>query len=177
MAVQLWLYVWKDWALSSSGLSSRVSSQHNDLRVSIEWQQKLSSFLMFRIKSYKPISVHSMGGKHAQDLTTFKERKNRLSTLMGCEGILQSKYSVTSVLSTFCYLMDYHRSTRILCSWNFPGKNSGMGCHFLLQEIFLTQGLNLGLLHCRQILYPLSHQGKKSTQILMDIYLAIESET
>ena len=114
---------------------------------------------MFRIKSYKPISVHSMGGKHAQDLTTFKERKNRLSTLMGCEGILQSKYSVTSVLSTFCYLMDYHRSTRILCSWNFPGKNSGMGCHFLLQEIFLTQGLNLGLLHCRQILYHLSHQG------------------
>ena len=35
------------------------------------------------------------------------------------------------------------------------------GCHFLLQGIFLTQGLNLGLLHCRQILYHLSHQGKK----------------
>ena len=34
-----------------------------------------------------------------------------------------------------------------------------MGCHFLLQGIFLTQGLNPGLLHCRQILYHLSHQG------------------
>ena len=34
-----------------------------------------------------------------------------------------------------------------------------MDCHFLLQRIFLTQGLNLGLLHCRQILYHLSHQG------------------
>ena len=33
------------------------------------------------------------------------------------------------------------------------------GCHFLLQGIFLTQGLDLGLLHCRQILYHLSHQG------------------
>ena len=33
-----------------------------------------------------------------------------------------------------------------------------MGCHFLLQGIFLTQELNLGLLHCRQILYHLSHQ-------------------
>ena len=35
-----------------------------------------------------------------------------------------------------------------------------MGCHSLLQEIFLIQALNLGLLHCRRILYPLSHQGR-----------------
>ena len=34
-----------------------------------------------------------------------------------------------------------------------------MGCHFLLQGIFPTQGLNSGLLHCRQMLYRLSHQG------------------
>ena len=34
-----------------------------------------------------------------------------------------------------------------------------MGCHFLLQGIFLTQGLNPGLLHCRQILYQLSSEG------------------
>ena len=37
------------------------------------------------------------------------------------------------------------------------GKNIGMGCHALLQGIFLAQGSNLGLLHHRQILYPLSH--------------------
>ena len=36
-----------------------------------------------------------------------------------------------------------------------------MGCHFLLQGIFLTQGSNPGLLHCRQMLYHLSHQGSK----------------
>ena len=41
----------------------------------------------------------------------------------------------------------------------FPGKNTGVGCHFLLWEIFPTQGLNLGLLHCRQTLYCLSHKG------------------
>ena len=34
-----------------------------------------------------------------------------------------------------------------------------MACHFLLQGIFLTQGLNPGLPHCKQILYHLSHQG------------------
>ena len=49
--------------------------------------------------------------------------------------------------------------TRLCHQWDFPGKNTGVGCHFLLQGIFPTQGLNPGLLHCRQTLYPLSHQG------------------
>ena len=40
-----------------------------------------------------------------------------------------------------------------------PGKNTGVGCHVLLQGIFPTQGSNPGLPHCRQILYHLSHQG------------------
>ena len=35
---------------------------------------------------------------------------------------------------------------RLLCPWDFPGKNTGVGCHFLLQGIFLTQGSNLCLL-------------------------------
>ena len=39
------------------------------------------------------------------------------------------------------------------------GKNTGVGCHALLQGIFPTQGLNPGLVHCGQILYLLSHQG------------------
>ena len=40
-----------------------------------------------------------------------------------------------------------------------PGKNTGVGCHALLQGIFPTQGSNPGLLHCRRILYHLSHWG------------------
>ena len=48
---------------------------------------------------------------------------------------------------------------RLLCPWNSPGKNTGAGCHFLLQVVFLTQGCNPGLLRCKQILYCLSHQG------------------
>ena len=40
-----------------------------------------------------------------------------------------------------------------------PGKNTGMGCHALLQGIFPTQGSNPGLPHCRWIPYHLSHQG------------------
>ena len=45
---------------------------------------------------------------------------------------------------------------RLLRAQDFPGKNTRVDCHFLLQGIFLTQGLNLDLLHCRQILYQMS---------------------
>ena len=47
-----------------------------------------------------------------------------------------------------------------------PGKNTGMDCHILLHGIFPTQGLNPGLLCCRQILYHLSHQGSPEWSIL-----------
>ena len=47
--------------------------------------------------------------------------------------------------------------TSLLCPCNFPGKSTGVGCHFLLQGILPTQGLNPGLPHCRQVLYHLSH--------------------
>ena len=52
-------------------------------------------------------------------------------------------------------LLQPHRLwfTRLLCPRDFPGKNAGVACHFLLQRIFQTQGLNPCLLHCRQILY------------------------
>ena len=62
---------------------------------------------------------------------------------------------------------------RLLCPWDSPGKNTGVGCSALLQGIFPTRGSNPGLLHCRSILYHLSHQGscrcklgspKKTTQ-------------
>ena len=60
-----------------------------------------------------------------------------------------------------CPTLRPHRRqpTRLPCPWDSPGKNTGVGCHFLLQEIFPTQGSNRGLPHCRQMLYHLSHQG------------------
>ena len=53
--------------------------------------------------------------------------------------------------------------TRLLSPWDFLGKSTGVGCHFLLQGIFLTQGSNPGLQHCRQMFYPLSHQGSRTS--------------
>ena len=46
---------------------------------------------------------------------------------------------------------------RLPCPWNLPDKNAGVGCHFLLQGSFLTQGLNLCLLHRQPASLPLSH--------------------
>ena len=54
---------------------------------------------------------------------------------------------------------------RLLCPWNSPGKNTGVGSHSLLQRIFPTQELNPGLLHWRHILYHLSHQRSPSLLI------------
>ena len=48
-----------------------------------------------------------------------------------------------------------------------PGKNTGVGGHALLQGIFPTQGSNLGLSHCRWILYSLSHQGSLTVLYLL----------
>ena len=50
-----------------------------------------------------------------------------------------------------------HGLPMLLCPWNSPGEE--YWSHFLLQWIFLTKGANLGLLHRRQVLYHLSHQG------------------
>ena len=59
---------------------------------------------------------------------------------------------VTQLCLTLC-------NPRLLCPWNSPGKNTRVGCHSHLQGIFTIQGLNLGLLHCKWIVYCLSHHG------------------
>ena len=56
-----------------------------------------------------------------------------------------------------------------------PSKNTGVGCHFFLQEIFPTQGSNLGLPHCRWILYHLTHQG--SPRILEWVFFSFSRRT
>ena len=60
------------------------------------------------------------------------------------------------------------QSAGSLCPWLFQGKNTALGCHFLLQLIFLTQGSNsrlLCLLHWQAASLPLSHQKSPSWNI------------
>ena len=62
--------------------------------------------------------------------------------------------------------------TRLLCPWDFPSKDIGLGCHFLLQGIFPNQGSNSGLLHYRQILYQLKST-RKNESIKECIYVYV----
>ena len=52
---------------------------------------------------------------------------------------------------------------RLLCPWDSPGKNTGVGCHALLQGIVPSQGSKPGLLHCRQVLCHLSTRAGRQT--------------
>ena len=97
------------------------------------------------------ISEGEEGAKIGRVPTTFIIERNRLCCL------------VASVMSDS---LGPHglQPTRVLRPWDFPGRSTGVGCHFLLHGIFLTQGWNLGLPHCRQTLEGRcfchrSHQG------------------
>ena len=85
-------------------------------------------------------------GPHAQG---WLKRHGHASTCVTCVG-----HSVVSISVT-----PWTAAHQAPCPWDSPGKNTGVGSHSLLQGIFQTQGSNPGLLHCRQILHRLSHQG------------------
>ena len=113
---------------------------------------QLHAYLDFRGK--KNPKTYMLGkslcsAKHRKVLLTLRLFANALSFYFLCVFVTQSKF------------LPPHRlyPARLLCPWNFPGKNTGVDCHSLLQEIFLTQGSNPGLLHYRQTLYLLSFQG------------------
>ena len=68
--------------------------------------------------------------------------------------------SVTQPCRTLCDPMDCSPAGSSVHG-DPPGKNTGGGCHALLQGIFPIQGLKPSLLHCRSILYCLSHKGSQ----------------
>ena len=74
---------------------------------------------------------------------------------------LISDSSAVCMLSCFNWVQHFVTTWTVACqaplSMGFSGNNTGVGCHFLLQGIFPTQGSNPHLLHCRQILLQLSH--------------------
>ena len=71
------------------------------------------------------------------------------------------------------------RPVRFLCPWDFPGKNTRTGCHFLLQGIFLTQGSNpifFRLLHLQAGSLPLGLPGKATGGPTLNHLISLNSE-
>ena len=72
-----------------------------------------------------------------------------------CNLVMCNVCNVCLVTSVVCNSVQSYglQPARLLCPWDPLGKSTGEGCHVLLQGIFPIQGLNPGLLYCRQILY------------------------
>ena len=75
--------------------------------------------------------------------------------------ILNLLYLCCLVTKSCLTLLPPHKlqPARLLCPWDFPGKNTGVGCHFLFQENLPNPGWNLHLMNWQADSLPLSHQG------------------
>ena len=67
------------------------------------------------------------------------------------------------------------QATRLLCPWNSPGENTGVGSHSLLWGIFWTQESNPRCLHFRQILCLLSHQGSPPICVIHEEFRTLKA--
>ena len=86
------------------------------------------------------------------------------------------RFSMSSSISSESYsvVSNSLQPHGLYSPWNSPGQNTGMGSLSFLQGIFPTQGSNPGLLHCRWILYQLSHKGSLSSLMNLN-YLSEEA--
>ena len=106
---------------------------------------------------YKALSIFSQAlNEYVKSLSAGNRRVGNLGlSLKLAQLLLLFSCSVVSV----CFATVGTAARQAPVSMGFPGKNAGVGCHFLLQGIFPTQGWNLSLLHWPVDTVPLSHLG------------------
>ena len=97
------------------------------------------------------------------------------STLVILSGIARLLLLVIRSCPTLCNPLDCSLPGSSIHG-DSSGKNTGLGCHFFLQGIFLNQGLNLGLLHYRQNLYHLGPQESPCQALTLHKHLMIINE-
>ena len=136
------------------------------------------------VKPWACVLWHSSTSKY--NWKNFEKLYDKLLTVNTSSAIVSNRVSMIIEMSYFCtvqYSSHQPPVTGLLClvaqlcptlcnpadcslpgssvHGDSPGKNTGVGCHDLLQGIFPTQGSNPSLLHSRWILYHLSHQGNQ----------------
>ena len=98
---------------------------------------------------YNAITPGASGGQIMQAYT-YKKQGVQIASAVSILAMYSIVYQVVLIVfGTVSFIAKYDFIHRPLCPWNSPGKNTGMGCHFILQGIFPSQGLKLHLLHCR----------------------------
>ena len=133
----------RHWALPSAayfflGFPASISHCSDNPHFSPNFLWSVWSLLSSQVFSCVP---HELGNCCASPL---------VSAEVWLPSRLQVKVLVAQSCPTLCNPTD---PARLLCLWDFPGKDTGVGCHSLLQGIFPD------LLYCRQILFHLSHLG------------------
>ena len=117
------------------------------------------------VKEYFPTSCRAL--PHSYHL--YSSSVGKVQSVLWSQALIPSVRAC--VLSHFnhvrlCDPMDCMQPVRLLCPWDSPGKNAGVGCHALLQGIFPTQGSDphlLRLLHWQVVSLPLMPPGKSSS--------------
>ena len=160
------LYNWQIWLslsdylawLSFSGLPS----------VLLVW---IWAMRVWVTRAYFQAMRDSLKEAQSQQYDAEKDSKIFLSLFLGAKHpcCISAKWKWKLLSCVWLFSMSWTIPARFLSPWSSPGKNTGVRCHFLLQGIFLTQGCNLGLLHCKHILYHLSHQGVSELRVSMYI--------
>ena len=89
--------------------------------------------------------------------------------------LLHSKFYVCVLVTPSCLTVCDTMDHQIPLSMGFPRQEHGVGCHFLLQRIFQTQGSNTHLIPCRQILNHLSHQGCPLSFMVMSLGFSVHN--
>ena len=115
--------------------------------------------ILYHWATWEPkFSESNLNPKSLEKLPSFWNKKYIFYQFCLC-----SSFPWSTLISWISRLL----STSLLCPWDFPGKNIGVGCHFLLQRIFPTQRPNPNLLHWQADSLPLSHQGSPSHNLLI----------
>ena len=141
----------KPWRLSFSGLGSISDTRKRNQESETVSSEKDCMEILFSPKSLTHQDM-VRNDQYMMDLMGLDKQEPECSKWSEVEG---AQSCPTLWDSTDCSLLGSS------LHWNSPGKNDEVGCHFLLQGIFQTQGSYPSLLHCRQILHHLSHQGSQ----------------
>ena len=110
----------------------------------------------FNVSLQQVFTLYSQISKYFGLLFKFELQSNEIAKALEVQCVCVSPSIVSNSLQPHGL-----QPTRLLCPWDSPGRNTGVGCHFLLQGIFPNRGSNPDLPHFRQILYWSEPPGKQ----------------
>ena len=153
-----WSVPWTARRLNSSILKE-INPENSLEKLMLKWSNTLTTWC----KELTHGKDHDTGKDWSQEEKSVTEdemvgwhrRLNRheLEQIGGLWRTGKHRHTNTALSRVRLLVTPWTLPARLFCPWDSPGRNTGVGCPFLLQGSLLTQGLNPGLLHYRQMFY------------------------